>query len=399
VDADRPISTVRVRVEGAVGMDSLSQERVRVIADQIRRATGLQVDLLVGSSTVGVPVLLPAGKFGRPALTVNEPWLKLGVAATIVSAIDRKSLILAVLVMVACALAVGNATSAAVRTRTTELGVLACLGWPRSRLFALVMTEALAIGAVAGMLGTILALALSPVLDIGLHVSFALLAVPAALLLCLLSALLPAWRATRADPAAAVRPQVALVRRKRVPHRVSGLALGNVLRAPGRTVVGALSLSIGVAALTLLIIVNTAFRGSASGTVLGDAITLQVQKADYIAAALTTLLGVATVADVLYVNIRERSAEFALLGAVGWTDGMLTRLAGYETVVLGALGSVTGAGLALATAAGFSGALPSVAYLVAGVTIPCGIMLTVAASVFPVRALRSLSTAQLLAEE
>ncbi|MGI5175267.1 FtsX-like permease family protein [Dactylosporangium sp. CA-152071] len=399
VDAGAPISMVRVRVAGTVGMDAFSRERVRAVADQIHLATGLRVDLTVGSSAAAVPLALPAGKFGRPALAVRDNWLKLGVATTIVSAIDRKSLVLSILVLVACALAVGNATGAAVRGRSTELAVLACVGWPRGRLFALVAAESTAVGAVAGLLGTILALALSRVLGVDLGAGYALLAIPAALLLSLLAALPPAWRATRADPAAAVRPAVAPARRRRAPQRIAGLALGNVLRTPGRTAVGAASLAIGVASLTLLVIINLTFRGSVSGTVLGDAITVQVQATDYIAAALTTLLGAATVADVLYVNIRERAAEFALLGAVGWTDAWTARLAGYEALALGVLGATTGTGIALGTAALLSSELTGASFAVAAAAALAGTLLAVAAAILPVRSLRGLPKARLLAEE
>ncbi|MEV6923293.1 FtsX-like permease family protein [Dactylosporangium sp. NPDC051485] len=399
VNKDAPISMVRVRVAGDVGIDAFSQERVRAIADQIHLATGLRVDLVGGSSAAGVAEQLPAGQFGRPALAVRENWLRLGVATTIVSALDRKSLVLAILVLIACALAVGNAASAAVRTRATELGVLACLGWARWRLFALVTGESVTVGAVAGLLGTILALALSRLLGVSLGADYALLAIPAALLLSGLAALPPAWRATRADPGAAVRPAVVLVRRRRVPRRVSGLAMGNVLRAPGRTVLGAVSLALGIASLTLLVIINLTFRGSVSGTVLGDAITVQVQSTDYIAAVLTTLLGAATVADVLYVNIRERAAEFALLGAVGWADAPLGRLAAYEALAIGVLGATTGVGVALGTAALLSSELTAISYAVAAAAALAGALLAVAAAILPVRSLRRLPTARLLAEE
>ncbi|MGI5237917.1 ABC transporter permease [Dactylosporangium sp. CA-139066] len=399
VNKDAPISMVRVRVAGAVGPDDTSQERVRAIADQIHLATGLRVDLTVGSSPSAVALNVPPGKFGRPASTLRQDWLKLGVATTIVSALDGKSLVLAILVLIACALAVGNATGAAVRTRATELGVLACLGWARWRLFTLVAGESVAVGAVAGLLGTILALALSRVLGVALGADYALLAIPAAVLLSVLSALPPAWRATRADPGAAVRPAVALLRRRRVPHRICGLAMRNVLRAPGRTALGAASLALGVAALTLLVIINLTFRGSVSGSVLGDAITVQVQATDYIAAVLTTLLGAVTVADVLYVNIRERAAEFALLGAVGWADSPLSRLAVYEALAIGTLGAAAGAGTALGTAALLDSNLTATSYIVAAAAAVGGALLAIAAALLPVRSLRRLPTARLLAEE
>ena len=73
----------------------------------------------------------------------------------------------------------------------------------------------------------------------------------------------------------------------------------------------------------------------------------------------TVLLGAAAVADVLYLNIRDRAAELATLRATGWTDAALGRLVGYEGFLLGVLGAVTGAGLGLGGAAWLVGELPA----------------------------------------
>ncbi|MEV4508215.1 FtsX-like permease family protein [Dactylosporangium sp. NPDC049525] len=397
--AGAPIGTVRVRVAGDVGMDALSQERVRAVAERIQQSTGLRVDLTVGSSVAPADLAVPAGAHGRPALKVEQPWLRTGVATVVVSAIDRKSILLAGLVLVACVLAVANATGAALRARHTELAVLACLGWPGRRLFGLVLAEALILGLTAGLAGTAIALLAAPPLGIGLQWRTAALAVPAALLLSVLAALQPAWRANRTDPVAAVRPAVSAVRRARTPRRVAGLAWTNLLRTPGRTLVGVLSLAIGVAALTFLAVLTVGFRGTVSGTVLGDAVTVQVRGTDYLAAALTVLLGAAAVADVLYRGIRERAGEFALLGASGWDDHLLIRLAGYEAVALGATGALLGTAVSLGLAALLGGALPGAVWLAAAGAALAGLLVTVAAATVPVRTLRRLPTARLLAEQ
>jgi ABC-type antimicrobial peptide transport system permease subunit len=247
--------------------------------------------------------------------------------------------------------------------------------------------------------GTALAAVAALVLSVPLQPWYLLTATPAALVLALLAALVPAWRATRASPAAAIRPAVARVRVRRAPRTIGGLAWTNVLRAPARTALGALSLAFGVAALTLLAVIATGFRGSVTGTLLGDAITVQVRGTDYVAAAITMLLGAATVADVLYVNIRERSAEFALLGAVGWGGSRLVRLAGYEAAILGLAGGLLGAGAGLGIAAAIGGGLPPVGYLVAAAAAGGGVAVAAAAAILPVRLLRRLPITRLLAEE
>ena len=117
--AAAPISVVRVRVAGVTGPDKVSRERLRVTAETIAKRTGLQVDVVSGASPRAVTVDLPASRLGRPAVALRESWMKKGVATVILDAVDRKSLILFLLVLVVCALFCVNATAAAVRTRAT----------------------------------------------------------------------------------------------------------------------------------------------------------------------------------------------------------------------------------------------------------------------------------------
>src|SRR5215469_14134402 len=147
-----PISVIRVRVAGVTGPDPVSLERVREVAKQIAVRTHLNVDIVTGSSPVPTSILLPAGKFGQPTLSLTENWVKKGVAIAILHAVDKKSIVLFTLILVVCVLFVANAASAAVRGRRRELGVLACLGWTRPRLFAAVLAELAGIGLAAGLL-------------------------------------------------------------------------------------------------------------------------------------------------------------------------------------------------------------------------------------------------------
>ncbi|MEV4282246.1 FtsX-like permease family protein [Actinoplanes xinjiangensis] len=395
-----PISMVRVRLDGAVGTDDTSRERVRSVAQQIAESTGLQVDITLGSSPTAVPVRYPAGEFGRPELLLGEPWVKKGVAAVLVQAADRKSVLLSGLVLAVCALAGLNANRAAVRSRRTELGVLACVGWQRRHLVALLAGEMAAIGLAAGIVGTLVAVPLAWLFDLTLSGARLLLTVPAAVLLALLAGGWPAWRAARPDPAAAVRPAVSSrAARMRTPRGVTGLALANLARTPGRTLLGAASLLIGVAALTMLLAVTFAFRGAATGTLLGEAITLQARTVDYLAVAVTIVLGIASVADVLYLNIADRAPQLALFTAVGWTDRLLNRLVTVEALGMGVLGGALGAGLGLAAASLFAGGVTTALLWCAAVALAAGVLIAVLAVIVPIMMLRGLPTARLLAQD
>jgi putative ABC transport system permease protein len=397
--AEAPISVIRVRVGGVTGPDQVSRERLRVTAETIAKRTGLQVDVVSGASPTAVTVDLPASRLGRPAVALRESWMKKGVATVILDAVDRKSLILFLLVLVVCALFCVNATAAAVRTRATELGVLACVGWPRRALFRLLLAEVALIGAAAGVAGTLVALPAGAVLGLPVSGARAALAIPGATLLALLAATVPAARAARSDPLAAVRPAVRPPRSARSVRSVRGLAVRNLLRVPGRTALGVVSLAVGVAALTGLLAVTTSFRGAVVGTVLGDAVAVQVRTADYVAAAATLLLGGLACADVLYLNLRDRSAEIATLRATGWRERQLTRLVALEGAGLGLLGGLLGAAAGLGAAAAFAGRITLDMGLVAAGAALLAVAIAVLASLPPAAQLRRLPTATLLAEE
>ncbi|MFI7073787.1 FtsX-like permease family protein [Micromonospora sediminicola] len=394
-----PISAIRVRVADVDGYNERSAERVRLIAERIATTTGLDVDITLGSSPAPQTVDLPAGAFGRPDLRLTENWSALGVASVITKAVDRKSAVLFALVLVVCALFLGNAVTAAVRDRRAELAVLACLGWSARRIGALVLGEVATLGLAAGLLGVGLAVPLGRALGIDVEWDRALLAVPVALLLALVAGLAPALRAARAHPAAALRPPVAAALRAHRTRTVAGMAVVNLARVPARTVLGAAALAIGVASLTVVGAVAYAFRGAIVGSLLGDTVSLDVRGADTLAAVATVLLGAAAVADVLYLDVRDRATELAALQATGWTDGALTRLVGYQALFLGGLGALSGAGLGLGGAAWLVGDLPAALVTTAVLAALAGVLVTCLAALVPAYLLRRLPTARLLAQE
>jgi len=394
-----PISVIRVRVAGVSGPNALSLARIKEVAQLIAVRTHLAVDIVTGSSPAPVTVNLPAGAFGQPSLLLTEGWVKKGVAVAILSAVDKKSVVLFTLILVVCALFVANSATAAVRSRRQELGVLACLGWTRPRIYATVLGELALLGLAAGVAGGALSLPLAAALQLRVLPGRAILAVPAAVALAVAAGSVPAWLASRADPVAAIRPPVLDVRRARHLGGVTGLAVVNVLRTPGRSLVGAVSLAVGVAALTMLTAVTLAFRGAIVGSLLGNVVAVQVRDADYVAVTATVALGVLAVADVLFLNIRERAAELAAIRAFGWPESALGRLVVTEGAVIGLAGSLAGAAAGLAAAAEFAGQFPARLLVAAIAAALAGVVITVAAALLPAQLLRRLPTAQLLAEE
>jgi ABC-type lipoprotein release transport system permease subunit len=394
-----PISVIRVRVEGVKGPDALSQLRVRTVATAIHDDTGLDVDITAGSSPHPLLVRLPRGRFGRPPLLLREGWSKKGVSVSFLKALDRKDAALFGLILLIGGLFLGNGAFAAARTRRGEIGTLLTLGWPRAAIFGVVLAELALVALLAGVVG--MAVALTIVSAFSLHVTLlqTLLVIPISVGLALLAGFVPALLAASGAPLDALRPLVAGRTRGRNVRRLTSLAFVNLRRLPIRTLLGTCGLFVGVAALTILLAIQHAFHGTLIGTALGNAVAVQVRSADYVAVALTIALATLSVADVLYLNLRERAAEFVTLRTVGWDEGQLVRLVLLEASGLGLVGSIGGALVGFAVGAAVLHVPIGPLAAAAAVTAVGGLMTALVASLIPLSQLARLTAPQVLAAE
>jgi putative ABC transport system permease protein len=192
-----------------------------------------------------------------------------------------------------------NALSIAIAQRTRELGLLRMVGASRRQVRRMVLLEALAIGLGASAIGLGVGLLLASGLEslfgaMGVSLPIASMSlsggtVIAAMLIgvgvTLVAALLPARRATKVAPVAALREAGDAVSRVRLPGRVlrwvtglvgrpsarvggsaGRLARSNAMRHPGRTAATASALLIGVALVTAVTVVAKGLQDVSAGS-------------------------------------------------------------------------------------------------------------------------------------
>ena len=398
-NAFAPISVIRVKVAGITGPDQTSVARLRAAATAINRTTGLTVDITAGSSPQAQSIRLPASKLGAPAMTLREGWTHKGVALLIVAAVDRKSVLLFVLILAISVSFLASGSYAAVRLRRAEFGTLATFGWSPGQVSRLIVGEMALIGAVAGVAGAALSASIIAATGLELTLTRVLLIPPVAVGLAVAAGSIPGWAAARTTPMAALQPLVSDAGwSHRRPRGLIGYAGAGLLRRPGRTALAAGTLAVAVACLATLLAVTIAFRGTVSGSLLGNYVTVQIRTVDYVSAALSILLACFAVADLLALTLRERTVELVTLKATGWSNRHLVTLAATEAAVLASVGAVPGA--AAAVAAGLLLHVSGVAVAASAITSAgTGILLVVAFAAVPAASLGRLRLSAVLADE
>jgi putative ABC transport system permease protein len=380
-DARAPIGSIRVRVAGVTGDDALSQARVRMVAQEIVRATGLNVDVTLAASAATRTIDLAAGRDGRPALQLSEIWYRSDTRTTVSSAVDPRSVGLSTGVLLIGSVFVVSGSSAALRRRRRELSTLRALGWRRRRLaWQLVRVFAL-ISATAGMLAVLIAYAVEAALSRDAATGWPLLSLPAAVVMTVVAAW---WQARRisAEPVSATELAGTAAGLRARPPGVIRHAVRTMFRVVRRNASGALVITVACAALGLELAVRWVFGGVVVGSWLGAPFSWQDDPVDLAAVLTVVALATVTMTDISWLSA-ERAVELRTLRAIGWSARGVARLAVSEAALLGVAGGLAGSVLDVAGILAVVHRLPAGLLPVIAVVVGTGVAMAMVAFGIP----------------
>jgi putative ABC transport system permease protein len=157
---------------------------------------------------------------GQPALEIHT-WEGLTPFANIARMIDLLDLFIRVMLVGIVLISVMNVMVMAVYERIREIGTIAAIGTPPSRILGLFLAEGLLLGLIGTLIGTVLSLAIIYALNVWpVHFAFARQIIELApsiaaadvfaiggivLVVAVAASLQPAWKASRMDPITALR--------------------------------------------------------------------------------------------------------------------------------------------------------------------------------------------------
>jgi putative ABC transport system permease protein len=390
-NAAAPIGVIRVRVAGVTGVDTASQDRVRQVAQEIVRATGLHVDAVFAQTATTKVVDLPTGLHGRPPLRVDEVWYVTGTRTTVQTGVDRRSMSLSELDLMAGEVVLAWGLWRLMGARRRELATLRALGWRRRQVSAHLLAEFALTAMVAGMAAVVAAYAVGTALIGRPTWAWLLLSLPAAITVILAVACWPLLR-TAASMLAGPMPADSL------PWRLAARAWGRVRRAGtvpsrpmrtlfrtrSRTLLGMLVIALACMALTLEVATRWAF-GSPTDSWAGRSASWQGTTIDVAAVILIVVMATFMLADLDGVTRSERLAEMHTLRAIGWSARDVARLTAWNSVRLGLTGGLAASVFDLVGGLAVTGSMPLRLIAVAGLAAVAGVGMSLLAVALSVR--------------
>jgi putative ABC transport system permease protein len=377
------ISVIRVKVSGTRLAGEASQQRLQHVAAEIHARTGLDVDVVKGSSARAEQITLIGGD--QAGFTFDELWFKKGVALRFFQAIGAETWLVIGLIS---GLAFVNLMTGSIvigRRRAGQLAVLRGFGWSRPRLLGFVVAPLGVLAFVALVLAS--AVTMIAAARYSARVDRLAWATPLAAVIgiALTSSALAVFIELSRTAAGQLRPGSLSRWRSR-----SRSGLGLMWRAADAGWARALFLAVAIAGSGLLtgglVMLSDALLKTFDETALGVLLSTQVSRYQLVAALISTMLSAFVTVLMTVSTSLEMRDQLAILRALGWPRRLLVFAAGIEGLTSAMIGGVAAVILVIVT--GFSVQLPQEA-----VVLGAG----VAASVGTATALLSMAAAAVVA--
>ncbi|MCX7681102.1 MAG: hypothetical protein N2508_03900 [Anaerolineae bacterium] len=351
IAGDNCISAIRVRVDGIDKLTPQAQHKIEAVASEIHRRTGLDVDIMVGSSPRRILVRVPGIGY------VEEQWVQKNVTLSYQRRIQFGHLLLTVALLVTGGLFAADMAWADLLARQPVLALQSALGWRPTTLIVHVLRRAILIGIGAGVGGTALA-AGTLVLARQLFPSFPwLVGIPLLVTaISFLGSFYPALQVTQVPPIPLL--QIAGLRHWLGQGECSQSRLGMVLslahlmllgvaRCWRRSLLAGITAALSAGLLVLLVGVVADREGYLSGTLLGEYILVRIEGYHWGLVGVGLGLAAVGMGNSMLAGVLERRREIGVLRAVGWRADTVARLFLMEGATLGLLGGAVGTALGL----------------------------------------------------
>ncbi|MRN56376.1 FtsX-like permease family protein [Paenibacillus monticola] len=339
---DAPISVIRVKVNGVVEITEANRAKLERVAATIRETTGLLADVTFASSPQPVLIQIPPSGTQTDLGWIEQQWIKLGTAFTLVSEVKVGFSGMLVLIMVVAVIYVAVTNLVSFLVRKQQFAVLLSIGWRYSQINRLIFTE-------AGLIGLVVALVTWSMESYFIFIGRRQIALSEFLavggfgfLIYSMGAIAPIILVRRISPVESLRSGETSVAVRRVTPvlHLFQLALAHFTGKLKRNSLSVVSMTIPATLLMFLVFVTLRLKGTFYTSWLGQYAAAEIGPMHYVAMIICLIISVLTIAEIMWQNVTERNAEVALLKALGWRKNMIRRLILWEGVIAGTLAGV-----------------------------------------------------------
>ncbi|MDD5371176.1 MAG: ABC transporter permease [Anaerolineaceae bacterium] len=396
IAGDKCISAIRVRVGGIDSLSREAQQKIEATATEIRRRTGLEVDVLVGSSPTTVLIKEPGLGY------VDEGWIQKGLVFSFRNKVQSGHLLLLVSVFAIAGIFVLDLTWADLLANQRLLALQIVIGWRERARLVQVVGRTLVIGAIASGLGCLAARELSVIFQWTTPTARIFIVIwVACMILSLVGSFIPAWIMRETPPITRLVPGGGnhFYARERLVRSILHYAWHGLLRRWERTALGVLSGILSSLMLVLFLLITVEQRGYMAGSLLGRYIAANVEGYHYVLIGVGFGLTALSLGNSLLAGILERRNEMGVLKTLGWRSSDIVRLFLGEGVALGGIGGLAGSLVAISVFWGLYHALSASLFWI----IPVGVGVTglvgMVAALYPARLASRATPAETLRSE
>lgn len=338
ITGDKPISVIRVKVAGINEATEQSRAELERIAMNIRSETGLLADVTLGSSPQ--PVLIHVPESGTQTVLgwIEQQWIKLGAAVTLVTEVKLGFSGMIVLVLFVAAVYVLTTNLVSFHVRERQFAIMLSIGWRYSQIYRLLAIEALVLGSFVALITWFMTSAYA-FFDTDLEITLANYLVLGLIgfVVYFLGSVAPMLLIRKISPMKAIRAGsiIAYTNRLKSVNSLFHLAFIHFNRKIKRNLLSVISMTVPSTLLSFLIFVTFHLKGVFYTSWIGQYAAAEIGSMHYLAVGICLLISILTAAEIAWQNVSESQPEISLYKAIGWRAKTIRKLFIWEGIIAG----------------------------------------------------------------
>ncbi|WP_281202743.1 ABC transporter permease [Cytobacillus kochii] len=343
---DKAISSVRIKIKDVADFSEESQQKLEKIAAEIEEKTGLEADIMLGSSPS--PVIVNITNNNKEIGWMEQAWIKVGASMQILQETTLGYSSIIIILIIVAIVYVFSTTYVTFLARKKEFAILIAMGWKVKHIQMLILFESLFIGFIICITSLFVQFLVQSLSGYQLIYSKLLLLILFILFIYIIGPLIPIYLIKKINPNEILKNDE-ISTKKTIIHvkNLISLIINSIFRRKVRNSISIIAIAIPTSLLIVYIYISLRLDDILFSSWLGEYVALEINIVHYFSVAIAFFISILTISELMWQNLSERKKEFALLYVVGWKKGDITKVIIGEGAIIGLIGGFIGAFIAI----------------------------------------------------